>query len=323
MRAAPVPTAHPASAPVTSLLDPALEPVRGRSAPDRPYRADLAAFVVRVGGAIVPHGVLAVTVLPGGALDVEAEGGSFVLHHDAGRLETDSQDHWTWRAPTSPGVHALEVARADGSASVHLNVLVLHPRSQVKDGRLNGFRMGAYREEPLDGKDVYLPPKGFVEVAHGDEDILVSPHFTLGQFLCKQDGEPRYLALSTPLLIKLEAVLDAANRRGITTGSFQVMSGFRTPWYNRAIGNTTSYSRHLWGDAADIYVDVDRDGDMDDLDGNGRHDVGDARVLAAVVESVERNGADGLMPGGLGIYRRNAAHGPFVHVDARGYQARW
>ena len=27
--------------------------------------------------------------------------------------------------------------------------------------------------------------------------------------------------------------------------------------------------------------------------------------------------------GGLGLYKANAAHGPFVHVDVRGYPARW
>jgi hypothetical protein len=27
--------------------------------------------------------------------------------------------------------------------------------------------------------------------------------------------------------------------------------------------------------------------------------------------------------GGLGLYQANRAHGPFVHVDVRGYPARW
>jgi uncharacterized protein YcbK (DUF882 family) len=101
------------------------------------------------------------------------------------------------------------------------------------------------------------------------------------------------------------------------------MSGFRTPWYNRAIGNTTDYSRHLWGDAADVYVDRDGDGDMDDLDGDGRVDLDDARILAAFVDQVERDAESHLPVGGMGLYRRNAAHGPFVHVDARGTRARW
>lgn len=64
---------------------------------------------------------------------------------------------------------------------------------------------------------------------------------------------------------------------------------------------------------------------MDDLNGDGRRDLVDARVLAAAVEAVEQ-GAEThahIQPGGLGLYRRNSAHGPFVHVDARGRAARW
>jgi hypothetical protein len=101
-------------------------------------------------------------------------------------------------------------------------------------------------------------------------DVLVSPHFVLGDFLCKQPGEPRYVALSVPLLGKLEAIAEALESRGVAPGSLRVMSGYRTPAYNAAIGNKTVYSRHLWGDAADIYVDADGDGGMDDLNGDGR-----------------------------------------------------
>ncbi|MCG6988905.1 MAG: hypothetical protein LJF06_12095 [Gemmatimonadetes bacterium] len=99
------------------------------------------------------------------------------------------------------------------------------------------------------------------------------------------------------------------------------MSGFRTPAYNAAIGNQTVYSRHLWGDAAAVYVDADGNGVMDDLNGDGRSDVQDARVLAGWIDQAVRKVP--LVPGGLAAYRRTAAHGPFVHVDARGFRARW
>jgi hypothetical protein len=83
------------------------------------------------------------------------------------------------------------------------------------------------------------------------------------------------------------------------------------------------YSRHLWGDAADIYVDVDGDRQIDDLNGDGRSDVADARVLYDIVERLERDDQPSVVDGGLGLYRRNASHGAFVHVDARGASARW
>lgn len=327
---APLPGAAPAAvarrgaavlpAPV---YDATLEPVR-RSGPVR-FEARPAPFRLTVDGAVVPHEVLAVTVLPGETVRLAVGGvglSGYEMRFAAGEAATEGAGLWSWRAPRAPGVVPVSVVSPAG-ASVRLNVLVAHPAASVRDGLLGDYRIGSYRATPLRGDPAYLPPRGFIEVSPDDEDLLVSPHFTLGEFLCKQPGLPRYLALSTPLVLKLEAVLEAANARGLDVPGLTVMSGFRTPWYNRAIGNTTDYSRHLWGDAADVYVDADGDGDMDDLDGNGRVDLADARVLAAVVDDVERSGDSHVVPGGMGLYRRNAVHGPFVHVDARGTPARW
>ena len=101
------------------------------------------------------------------------------------------------------------------------------------------------------------------------------------------------------------------------------MSGYRTPWYNQAIGNVP-YSRHAWGGAADIYIDeAPMDGRMDDLNGDGRVDRDDARWLADFVSGMSRRGEFGARIGGLGVYGSNSAHGPFIHVDVRGSRARW
>lgn len=310
-----------------ALFDPALEPARGKPRASDPHRSEPAPVPLRVDGELVPWPVAAVSALPGAVLDVVLDGadaGSWTLRHAAGEVVEASADEGRWRleAPSEPGIYALAVER-EGERAVRLNLLVLHPAEHVEGGSLHGFRIGEYATTPLGGRSEYLPPVGFVHVAPGDEAVLVSPHFALGQFLSKQQGEPRFLAFSEPLVRKLEAVLAKANEAGIETGTLYVMSGFRTPWYNRAIGNTTTYSRHLWGDAADVFVDRDGDGDMDDLNGDGRRDLADARRLAEIVEAVERAAEPGVRPGGIGLYRRNAAHGPFVHVDARGQAARW
>lgn len=102
------------------------------------------------------------------------------------------------------------------------------------------------------------------------------------------------------------------------------MSGFRSPQYNRGGGDPkgrATLSRHMYGDASDIYIDDNGDGQMDDLNHDGRIDIGDARVILAAVERVERAHPD--LVGGCGVYVGNAAHGPFVHIDTRGYPARW
>ena len=102
------------------------------------------------------------------------------------------------------------------------------------------------------------------------------------------------------------------------------MSGFRTPRYNASIGNRTTSSRHLFGGAADIYVDGDGDGWMDDLTGDGVVNFADAQELARLAEGLAAEGPETRWrPGGMGIYPANSVHGPFVHIDSRGYRARW
>jgi uncharacterized protein YcbK (DUF882 family) len=102
------------------------------------------------------------------------------------------------------------------------------------------------------------------------------------------------------------------------------MSGFRTPQYNKGGGVTTGraeLSRHMYGDAADVFIDSDHDGVMDDLDHDGRHTIGDARVISRAVDRVEA--AHPELIGGAGVYPAASGHGPFIHIDSRGYRARW
>jgi hypothetical protein len=101
------------------------------------------------------------------------------------------------------------------------------------------------------------------------------------------------------------------------------MSGYRTPYYNSMIGNETSYSRHLYGDAMDIYIDEDGDGQMDDINGDGKIDENDARFLLRIAEAIDHSTQWGWLKGGAGVYHATKAHGPYLHVDARGYVARW
>jgi hypothetical protein len=60
---------------------------------------------------------------------------------------------------------------------------------------------------------------------------------------------------------------------------------------------------------------------MSDLNGDGRRDMEDARIMLRAVDAVERRYPE--LVGGAGIYRANRVRGPFIHVDARGTRARW
>ena len=292
-----------------------------------PFDPGFAGFEVGIRGLRNPYRVLAVYVQPGEIVELELPGPGFVLIDadgaDAGGRRSDRLRQWT--APREPGLVPLRIRHVDVDADegMTLNMFVLVPRDGVVDGLLHGYRIDSYPARPLRGLAAYRPPEGFVEVTPENRETFVSPHFRLNQFLCKQEGgPPRYVVLQERLMLKLELVLQAVNDRGFRSDTLHVMSGYRTPFYNRAIGNV-QYSRHIYGDGADIFVDVSpRDELMDDLNGDGRVDLRDARVLYEIVEGLERGDVAGLV-GGLATYDTTSAHGPFVHVDVRGYRARW
>lgn len=173
--------------------------------------------------------------------------------------------------------------------------------------------------------DAYDNPAGFVEVTAANVGVQVSDHLTLGDFVT-HDGAPfpKYIVLREALLDKIELVLQDLAMDGVATGSVKILSGFRTPTYNFALGDASGRareSRHQYGDAADLIVDTDTPGRMDDLNHDGRVDAADVRVIEAAVDRVER--AHPELAGGLGLYREMGPSGPFAHIDVRGTRARW
>lgn len=283
----------------------------------------LAAPVV-VDGRTIPYAEFALFMMPQQAFAVRyadrAESGTATFRGLSGAL-----GQMDLRAPEEPGLEQLEVVNHRNGERAVISVFTMVPATRLgADGRLNGYRMGAYPKVPLRGMSIYLPPKGFVEVTADNADVQVSPNFRLGQFACKQEqGFPKYLLLRASLLLKLENILATLNRSGHPVDSFVIMSGYRTPWYN-AVLKDARYSRHQWGGAADIYIDENpRDGFMDDLNGDGQVNRDDARWLAEFVDRMSQRGAFGPRVGGLSAYGSTSAHGPFVHVDVRGVRARW
>jgi hypothetical protein len=291
----------------------------------QPFSSGQLSFAVDVDGERSAYSNFFAPVLPGENIElriVDAADGEFAIDSEAGHVVAAGAGTWQWRAPKTVGVYPLRIVRKAGGESMTLRLFVQAPISAIKRGRLNGYRMDNY-PKPLQGQPMYEPPVGFIEVTQANENTPLSPHFTLKQFLCKQEGGyPKYVALQPRLLLKLEAVLQAVNARGIRADSFFVMSGYRTPYYNHTLDNVP-YSRHVWGDAADVFVDAKpRDGRMDDLNGDGKVNRADAAHLYKIADEVSRNAQPQLV-GGVGEYDSTAAHGPFVHIDARGSQARW
>ena len=281
-------------------------------------------FGVRYQNEILTNRVNALTVLPGKAVTFEVidpdPKSNYVAQPTGGQIVPLGTGRWVWTSPSKPGLYPIQVGAPDSGETVTLQAFVVVPQYRLRGEFLNGYRIGRYPKKPLSG---FFSMTGFVEVTKENEDVLVSPHFRLKQFLCKQPSSSRkYLVLNERLPLALEYVLERVKMAGYRATTFQVMSGYRSPSYNRSLGNVR-FSQHQFGAAADIFIDENGDGVMDDLNADGRSDIRDAEVLYRLIDDAAAQPEGQKLIGGIGKYPSTAAHGPFVHVDVRDRQARW
>ena len=285
-------------------------------------RAD---FALRSGGVTSRLRVQTASVLPGETLELSAlDRTGKPLPIGSGRRDRPRAPRPRQRAlprrPSSPGCIDSRSARPTPTRRSSSTCSSRCRASAFSGDALNSYTIGRYPTSDPNSP----PPVGFIEVTEANRDTPVSPHFRLGDFLCKESsGWPKYLVLDPRLPAKLEALLERARAAGLHAPTFTVMSGYRTPAYHRAIGDTTTFSRHLWGAAADVFIDADGDGKMDDLDGNGVIDQRDAALLFALADAMDREPVEDWTVGGASAYHATDSHGPFVHVDVRGRAARW
>ena len=250
------------------------------------------------------------------------------MHYSSGaETHTAPEDTTALLAPDQPGVWRMAIKIGEAIRPVSdFNLITLKPFSTKQRGRIGLYYLGNWPSERARARARYAPPRGFIEVTLENRDTYVSEHFRLGDFLTKNQFEvwPKYLVLETRLLDKLELVLAELRALGVRTDGVRILSGFRTPQYNRGGGDPrgrAALSRHMYGDAADIYIDNDGNGSMDDLNGDGRVNIRDAAVIQDAVDRVERTHPQ--LVGGCGIYAGTGSHGPFTHIDTRGFRARW
>ena len=222
-------------------------------------------------------------------------------------------------APDAPGFYRLAVER-DGQRrlvdDVALSVLV--PFAEKRGDKLHGVTLGSYVGERLGRVARATLPLGFFPVEQAALDLPVSEHLRLGDVLTTPDtprlGAPKYATIDARLLEKLELVMDEVDRlsKHPVRPRITVNSGFRPPAYNRTVKGAAKDSRHQYGDAADVKIDVN---------GDGRFTLAEVRLVTRAVEAVERRHPD--LAGGMGVYTGTHMRSPYVHIDARGTRARW
>jgi uncharacterized protein YcbK (DUF882 family) len=231
-------------------------------------------------------------------------------------------------APSEGGIWNLVLRMRDAALPAsEVSVITLVPLSEKRSGRIGEYRIGNW---PYEGggapKPIYRAPAGMIRVTQQNKDMWLSEHIQLKDFITKgqENVWPKYVVVQPRILDKIELVIQELELMGHPVENIFAVSGFRTPAYNAGGGNTSgrgALSRHMYGDAMDIAVDNDRNGIMDDLNGDGRINLSDARIIGAAVDRVEKKYPQ--LVGGMHYYPPTGGHQGMVHIDTRGYRARW
>lgn len=114
-----------------------------------------------------------------------------------------------------------------------------------------------------------------------------------------------YWGINPQILLKLMELKSICEERNLNWNSLSINSGHRTPLRNEQVGGA-SKSRHMVGEAVDLTVG--------DFNNDGVYTEADKDLLLKICdeELIKDQGGIGKYPG-----TRN------VHIDVRGYRARW
>lgn len=228
--------------------------------------------------------------------------------------------------------------------------------SEIKNGRVNGFVVGEYpnpkspehlqyvgdsvvQQRIIENAETYAQPQLFYEVDRETYFIKIFKNYTLGDF----DLDPRFLSMNYPryiaihpyILRKIDLFEQQLAADGRPVKKLKIFYGYRSPEYNIGRRNRdgeltlkSPFSMHMYGLAIDFIIDENDDLVLDDLNGDGRITMDDARELMKSVNALDQALRDqgSELVGGAGPYphhdyyeRGEVVQTPYVHIDARGY----
>lgn len=241
--------------------------------------------------------------------------------------------------PNTPGTYyiPLAVSSSGGNREFELCVVVPYQAAARRtttgwDVTVDNQPIGSYRHPSRSGNakvrnnpECYQPPVWWLRITETNASFEVAPGLTAGELVVASDdtGEKHIdlVPVCYPMWLAIGTLRKALEERGIPGRSCKLLSMFRAPTYNRGIGSN-AFSRHVYGDAFDFFIDLEDNGMASDLNGDGRLDRRDAYRLVAIIEDLQ---AEKKIPmGGIGIY--NTVAGDCVvsmHLDLRGHRATW
>lgn len=143
------------------------------------------------------------------------------------------------------------------------------------------------------------------EKAMSDPNTKLTTNFKLKEFLCPCCGKGEGI-ISMKLVRNLQKLRDLINHYSDKEVKIIVESGYRCSKHNisKAVGGAPE-SKHLDGIAVDIYFDF--------MDKNKSLDSADMLLMTEEIQA--------FRDGGIGIYPESDNR--MIHLDVRGYKARW
>lgn len=171
--------------------------------------------------------------------------------------------------------------------------------------------MGGFADHPYFGK---IKQQTFLRVQVWDLNRRIAGGLRIKHFLCQDRylsrltlnwGKPTYWLIDAQLLHAVIHLQNALADLGHNPEGFRLSSAYRHPTRNAAVQGA-SLSRHILGQAVDLRIG--------DINLDGRYTEADKMIVIRLAES-EIIG----QKGGIGKYPGTRE----VHLDVRGYPARW
>lgn len=214
----------------------------------------------------------------------------------------------------------IKITKVSSGETVLVNIFKKEIDAYKCNGFVNGYKVGIYPYI----KDVNKKKYEFIEINQENRKMKISPNYTIEEFRSKPITEkfPVYIMLDEKIIHKVEGMIENYRREHIYIEKFVIMSAYRTPVHNNKLGNG-KLSRHVFGDAVDIFVDENHDGKMDDINNDGVIDAKDIKMLYDIAAKMDDSEKYSMFSGGLSMYESNRIVGQFLHVDSRGSKIRW
>ncbi len=284
-----------------------------------------------------------VVMLPGESLQVTAEAagqpGRLAVIKDGQIIREDAVLNFT--APEKPGAFYISLAAVAGGQNRRGEICVLVPHKatarRTNQGwlvRVDDSPIGEYRQASASGNakvkdnpDSYQPPAWWMRITDMNASFEVAPGVTADDLVAPSEDtglkHTDIVPVCYPMWTAITALRDGLTARGIPGSALRVISGFRTPPYNRSIGSN-AFGRHVYGDAFDFYINLAGGDNIKaaDLNRDGKLDRRDAYPIVAIIEDLQ---AEGKLPmGGIGVYNTiGGDHEVSMHLDVRGHRATW